>query len=94
MIDNSMEKLRTLDLSVGVSMAVRCSSYCEDVTSYDACADVTVVSDHPAVLRVDPVYNLAGSTDRFVLSGIATGTTHVTVTTVCGSRQYLTEVVE
>lgn len=91
-LDNSMEQLRTIDLSLGVAMAVRCYSYCEEAPSYDACADVTVVSDHPTVVRVDPVYNLGGSTDRFVLSGVGAGTTNVVITTDCGTRQYLTTV--
>jgi hypothetical protein len=93
-LDNSPEKLRTIDLSVGVSLAVGCYSYCEDVTSYDACRDVEVLTAHGEVVRVDPIYNLGGNTDRFVLSGVTTGTTNITISTPCGTRTYLTTVSE
>lgn len=92
-VDNSQEQLRTITLSHGVAMAVRCYSYCEDV-DYSACDEVEISADHPDVIRVDPVYTLNGDRTRFVLSGVATGTTNVVVTTPCGTRSYLTTVPE
>ncbi len=93
-LDNSHETLRTINLSAGVSLGVSCYSYCEEVTTTDACEGVTVTADHDEVLRVDEIYSAGASSHRFVLSGTAVGTTNVTVTTLCGSRKYLTTVSE